>query len=272
MIYGRSRLLHDLGLVVLDEVHFLQDTYRGPVWEEVIIHLPPARPARLPVGDGEQRRGARRLDHAPCADRRRRSSRTPPGAAREPLPRRRQDERPPAPAAGARRRQRRTPTRSGSTSAAARGGRGARKTARSTTRPADGRMFTPRRGSRSSSCSSGEQMLPGDLLHLQPQRSATRPPRPCIAAGLRLTTGEERDRDPRDRRRPRSPASTPPTSRCSATPSSSRSSRPASPPTTPAWCRRSRRSSRPASSRGWSRWCSPPRRWPSASTCRRAPS
>ena len=25
---------------MLDEVHFLQDTYRGPVWEEVIIHLP----------------------------------------------------------------------------------------------------------------------------------------------------------------------------------------------------------------------------------------
>ena len=40
MIYGRSRLLHDLALVVLDEVHFLQDTYRGPVWEEVIVHLP----------------------------------------------------------------------------------------------------------------------------------------------------------------------------------------------------------------------------------------
>ena len=27
--------------MVLDEVHFLQDSYRGPVWEEVIIHLPP---------------------------------------------------------------------------------------------------------------------------------------------------------------------------------------------------------------------------------------
>ena len=27
---------------MLDEVHFLQDTYRGPVWEEVIIHLAPA--------------------------------------------------------------------------------------------------------------------------------------------------------------------------------------------------------------------------------------
>src|SRR4051812_3155604 len=40
MIYGRSHALEDLALVVLDEVHFLQDTYRGPVWEEVIIHLP----------------------------------------------------------------------------------------------------------------------------------------------------------------------------------------------------------------------------------------
>ena len=40
MIYARSSALDDLGLVVLDEVHFLQDAYRGPVWEEVIIHLP----------------------------------------------------------------------------------------------------------------------------------------------------------------------------------------------------------------------------------------
>ncbi|WP_116998600.1 DEAD/DEAH box helicase [Desertimonas flava] len=40
MIYSRSRALDSLGLVVLDEVHFLQDAYRGPVWEEVIIHLP----------------------------------------------------------------------------------------------------------------------------------------------------------------------------------------------------------------------------------------
>ena len=40
MIYGRSGALTDLALVVLDEVHFLQDAYRGPVWEEVIIHLP----------------------------------------------------------------------------------------------------------------------------------------------------------------------------------------------------------------------------------------
>ena len=40
MIYARSRALDHLAVVVLDEVHFLQDTYRGPVWEEVIIHLP----------------------------------------------------------------------------------------------------------------------------------------------------------------------------------------------------------------------------------------
>ena len=41
MIYARSEALDDLAVVVLDEVHFLQDAYRGPVWEEVIIHLDP---------------------------------------------------------------------------------------------------------------------------------------------------------------------------------------------------------------------------------------
>ena len=39
MIYAH-RDLDDLAVVVLDEVHYLQDAYRGPVWEEVIIHLP----------------------------------------------------------------------------------------------------------------------------------------------------------------------------------------------------------------------------------------
>ena len=41
MIYAGSSALHNLRFVVLDEVHYLQDAYRGPVWEEVIIHLPP---------------------------------------------------------------------------------------------------------------------------------------------------------------------------------------------------------------------------------------
>jgi ATP-dependent RNA helicase HelY len=40
MIYAASDRLGDLGLVILDEVHYLQDPYRGPVWEEVIIQLP----------------------------------------------------------------------------------------------------------------------------------------------------------------------------------------------------------------------------------------
>jgi ATP-dependent RNA helicase HelY len=40
MIYARAPGLRHLATVVLDEVHFLQDAYRGPVWEEVIIHLP----------------------------------------------------------------------------------------------------------------------------------------------------------------------------------------------------------------------------------------
>jgi ATP-dependent RNA helicase HelY len=41
MIYAGSPTLRGLRYVVLDEVHFLQDAYRGPVWEEVMIHLPP---------------------------------------------------------------------------------------------------------------------------------------------------------------------------------------------------------------------------------------
>ena len=41
MIYARSRTLENLRFVILDEVHYLQDAYRGPVWEEVIIHSPP---------------------------------------------------------------------------------------------------------------------------------------------------------------------------------------------------------------------------------------
>ena len=41
MIYSASPALTDLRVVVLDEVHYLQDRYRGPVWEEVIVHLAP---------------------------------------------------------------------------------------------------------------------------------------------------------------------------------------------------------------------------------------
>jgi len=40
MVYAGSAALDDLQWVVLDEVHFLADAYRGPVWEEVLIHSP----------------------------------------------------------------------------------------------------------------------------------------------------------------------------------------------------------------------------------------
>jgi ATP-dependent RNA helicase HelY len=44
MIYSESRALSDLSVVILDEVHYLQNRYRGAVWEEVIIHLPASVP------------------------------------------------------------------------------------------------------------------------------------------------------------------------------------------------------------------------------------
>jgi ATP-dependent RNA helicase HelY len=42
MIYAGSSSLDGLRYVILDEVHYLQNAYRGPVWEEVIIHSPPS--------------------------------------------------------------------------------------------------------------------------------------------------------------------------------------------------------------------------------------
>ncbi len=40
MIYAGDGRLADVGIVVLDEVHYLADAARGSVWEEVIIHGP----------------------------------------------------------------------------------------------------------------------------------------------------------------------------------------------------------------------------------------
>ncbi|PKW25345.1 DEAD/DEAH box helicase [Phycicoccus duodecadis] len=40
MMYAGSSTLTGLGFVVMDEVHYLADRFRGAVWEEVIIHLP----------------------------------------------------------------------------------------------------------------------------------------------------------------------------------------------------------------------------------------
>ncbi|MEV0717824.1 DEAD/DEAH box helicase, partial [Asanoa sp. NPDC050611] len=40
MLYAGSPALKGLAYVVMDEVHYLADRFRGAVWEEVIIHLP----------------------------------------------------------------------------------------------------------------------------------------------------------------------------------------------------------------------------------------
>ncbi len=40
MLFARSTLLDGLAVVVLDEVHYLQDPYRGSVWEEVLVLAP----------------------------------------------------------------------------------------------------------------------------------------------------------------------------------------------------------------------------------------
>ena len=40
MLYADSPALEGLGYVILDEVHYLADRFRGAVWEEAIIHLP----------------------------------------------------------------------------------------------------------------------------------------------------------------------------------------------------------------------------------------
>lgn len=69
MIYADSTALLNLGLVVLDEVHFLQDPYRGPVWEEVIMQLPDA--ARMvclsaTVSNAEEVAGWIREVHGDC--------------------------------------------------------------------------------------------------------------------------------------------------------------------------------------------------------------
>src|SRR6476619_3013101 len=40
MLYAGSTTLAALGYVVMNDVHYLADRFRGAVWKEVIIHLP----------------------------------------------------------------------------------------------------------------------------------------------------------------------------------------------------------------------------------------
>ena len=188
MIYARSGALDRLGVVVLDEVHYLQDTYRGPVWEEVIIHLPARRarwcacrpPCRTPRSWPT---GSRR-----CEARRRRSSRS---AARSSLENlylvgdktsdrlhllpTLVDGRP-------------NPEAARLDDEAVRGWRGG-----GSQRPRPAAGSTRPAGSRWSSASTPRAMLPA-IYFIFSRNACDEAAQTCLDAGLRLTTGPERDR------------------------------------------------------------------------------
>ena len=81
MLYAGFVHHHDLGYVVMDEVHYLADRFRGAVWEEVILHLPEHVRVVGPVGHRQQRRGVRRVAGRGPRRHDRRRRRAPAGAA-----------------------------------------------------------------------------------------------------------------------------------------------------------------------------------------------
>ena len=85
MLLAGSDLLAGLRTVVLDEVHYLQDPYRGGVWEEVLVLSPPEVGLRLPVGHGGQRRGAGGVAAVGARRHRRGGRAAPPGRPAPPL-------------------------------------------------------------------------------------------------------------------------------------------------------------------------------------------
>ena len=246
MIYGGKQRLDDLGVVVLDEVHFLQDAYRGPVWEEVIIHLPrhvqlvclsatvsnarelaewigtvrgptdavieERRPVQLDnlylVGD----RTNDRLHLLPTFV----EHRANPDAARLDAS---------------------APSGSGAAGRTSAGCGGA----------VAARLYTPGRVETVELLDS-RGMLPA-IYFIFSRNQCDEAARACLDAGLRFTVRRRARPHPTDRRGPPRRARPGRPRRCSATGSSWPSSRPASRRTTPAWCRRSRRSSKRASSR-----------------------
>ncbi len=261
MLYAGSGTLGGLGYVVMDEVHYLADRFRGAVWEEVIIHLPESVSLvslSATVSNAEEFgewletvRGDTEVvveEHRPVplwqhvmVGRRLYDLFVDEEATKvnPELVRLARDE-----------------DRYVRTSAQRpqRGGRRPQAVAR----PQPGRGAssgsTPRGCCRRSpSSSAGPAATP-------PSPSACTPA--CACSRRRSAT--------RSARSSRRAAPTSPTRTCtsSATTSGSTAWSAASRPTTPGCCRRSRRSSRSCSSGAWSRRCSPPRPWRSASTCR----
>ena len=294
MMYAGSRTLDGLGYVVMDEVHYLADRFRGAVWEEVIIHLPEhvqVVSLSATVSNAEEFgdwlaevRGNHEVvvsEHRPVPLFQHMlvgttmfdlfaGNRVNPdllAAIRTSEQRGRWDDEPrrggrdaAAPVAG--------PTAAATARAAVArwpGGGSRRRRLRARWTPRRGR--DPGRGHRRAR---PRRAAARDHLHLQPGRAA-RPPSASCSPPAPGSSPSARGCGSAATSRSGSTRSPTRTCRCSATSTSSRGSRAGSPPTTPGCCRCSARSSRSCSRRRASGPCSPPRHWRSASTCRPAP-
>ena len=290
MLYAESPAIAGLGYVVMDEVHYLADRFRGAVWEEVIIHLPQSVTLvslsatvsnAEEFGDwlvtvrgaheGRRQRGAARSrcgstcwsatgcsTCSRCARPRTPASTATPRASCPPASAAPPSSTPSWSATSA--------STSGGSTAGTAAGRGSRRRVART-----GRGTGRRRAPTSSSRLDNAGLLPA-ITFVFSRNGCDAAVHQCLLsrAAAHRRGGARRDR--RDHR-PSAPARCPRrTCTSSASGSGARACSPGSPPTTPGWCPRSRRPSRSASSAAWSRRCSPPRpsRW--ASTCRRAPS
>ena len=252
MLYADSPLLDRLAFVVMDEVHYLADRFRGAVWEEVIIHLPEeVRLVSLSAtvsnaeefGDWLQAvRGdtdvivseerpvpleqhvlvkAKLLDLFDSSG----QARHEPGE-----PRARSD----SPGSGG---------RSISSRSAPRTPRRRPRALPPAVRRASGRVDRPE----VVELLHGKNLLPGDRVRLPPRRAATRPSARCCDPASASPNRTSATRSARSSRSAHACCATR-TWRCSATGSGSRASSAASPRTTPGCCPRSRRSSRSSSS------------------------
>ena len=234
MIYAASPALDGLRYVVLDEVHYLQDRYRGPVWEEVIVHLPPEVDAGVPLGHGVERRRGGGVDRDRARQHRRDHRGAPAGHARAPLP-----------GGGAGRRRRSTCCPRSSPPPTASCAPTPRPPASTPDNARDPRLAGPtavahahaRAGWRPPSLLAAEGMLPA-ICFVFSRKGCDQAVEQCLAAGLRLTEPGERDAHPHHRRgQDRGPRRRRPR-RAALRPVAGRARGRASPPTTRAWCRR----------------------------------
>ena len=279
MLYAGSRDLDGLTAVVLDEIHYLADKFRGAVWEEVILHLAPHVQVvglSATVSNAEEFGAwlqAVRGHTAVVVDEIR-----PVPLWQHMLVGRRLfdlfstgdvDMTDGSPTA----RMRIDPALARAVSDAesfadrySPGVRGRRA-------PGPGYRGAPRRRPTSRvdviDKLDGAGLLPA-ITFIFSRAGCDAAVQQCVHSGHAADDGEGARRDPADRRpaHRRTRRGGPRRARLLGMARRARSA--ASPPTTPACCRSSRRPSRSCSSPAWSRRCSRPRRSPWASTCPRA--